>query len=253
MTDERTAQMALCGMSVALSSHPMVWAPTRFAQELARHLAARVNAGMRVMELGTGSGVLSIVAGLRGAEVVGLDVNEHAVRLSARNWAANGLPTDGRRFRQSDLLSAITAEELGSFDLAWSNPPVLPAIEGVKKPPTRDRFEIAGRDGRRVLDAMLTQAGPLLRAAGSMLTIATSLQGWARTERLLQAYWGEWSVVETLQLELTAECNATYVDWWRARQQADGQRRVYRKGRGDRWRHDVWIVEASHPTGTAPC
>jgi ribosomal protein L11 methyltransferase len=56
-----------------------------------RALQARVRPGMRVLDLGTGSGILSIPAALLGAEISALDTSEVAVNVARQNAAANKL------------------------------------------------------------------------------------------------------------------------------------------------------------------
>jgi predicted nicotinamide N-methyase len=60
------------------------------ATALAAALAERLD-GMRVVELGCGLGVPSLVAAARGAVVTATDWAEEAVELLARNAARNGL------------------------------------------------------------------------------------------------------------------------------------------------------------------
>jgi len=55
-------------------------------------LEGLIGPGMRVLDLGTGSGILAIVAALMGAgQVVALDVDELAVKVATANTATNGV------------------------------------------------------------------------------------------------------------------------------------------------------------------
>ena len=54
-------------------------------------LQERVHPETRVLDLGTGSGILAIAAAQLGASVTALDVSEVAVDVARRNVAANGL------------------------------------------------------------------------------------------------------------------------------------------------------------------
>ncbi len=56
-------------------------------------LQDRVRPGTRVVDLGTGSGILAIAAALMGAEVTALDMSEVAVDVARRNVEENGLST----------------------------------------------------------------------------------------------------------------------------------------------------------------
>ena len=238
-------EIELEGVAMRLATHPRVWSPTSFARSFAEHLVPRVGPGVHALELGLGSGVLSILAGRKGAEISGLDINADAVRMTEQNWASHDLPPKPERFRLSDRFDALRPSE--RFDLIWSNPPVLPALDDQPPTGTRDDFEVSGPDGRLVLDAMLQRAGRHLNPGGSILTIATSLQGQGRTEELLQAGWGSHRTLAHLELALTDECGPAYVDWWQRQTAQDGQRRVFQRDGDPTWWHDVWIIAASDP------
>ena len=72
-----------------------------------------------LLDLGCGSGALALTMARRAPEarVIGVDVNERAVALCARNAAANALSN----------VEAMTPEHVDPnlrFDLIWSNPPI---------------------------------------------------------------------------------------------------------------------------------
>lgn len=54
-------------------------------------LQKRVRPGLRVLDLGTGSGILAIPAAMLGAEVVALDISDVAVEVARGNVEANGV------------------------------------------------------------------------------------------------------------------------------------------------------------------
>jgi release factor glutamine methyltransferase len=77
--------------------------------------------GKRVLDVGTGSGVLALAAARAGAEfVVAVDVNREAARCAAENARTNGL---SHRVNAvcGDLLSSIAPG--ARFDVILSNPP----------------------------------------------------------------------------------------------------------------------------------
>jgi release factor glutamine methyltransferase len=77
---------------------------------------------IRVLDLGTGSGVGSVFAARRGFQVVAVDVNPEAVRCARINALLHRL--EGRiEARQGDLFSPVTGER---FDLVLFNPPFFP-------------------------------------------------------------------------------------------------------------------------------
>jgi ribosomal protein L11 methyltransferase len=71
-----------------------------------RLLSALAVAGSRVLDIGTGSGVLAMAAALSGArEVVGIDIDQDAINSAATSAAMNPLPPVVR-FEVSDFRTA---------------------------------------------------------------------------------------------------------------------------------------------------
>ncbi len=83
------------------------------AGELEKYLRA----GDKVLDVGTGSGILAILAAKLGASHVdGYDIDPIAVRVAAENVAENGV-TDQITLGVSDLLSAVR----GQYDVVCAN------------------------------------------------------------------------------------------------------------------------------------
>lgn len=74
---------------------------------------------IRVLDLGTGSGVGSVFAARRGFRAVAVDVNPEAVRCARINVLLNHLE-ERIDVRQGDLFSPVAGER---FDLVLFNPP----------------------------------------------------------------------------------------------------------------------------------
>ncbi|MGE3798083.1 MAG: 50S ribosomal protein L11 methyltransferase, partial [Thermomicrobiales bacterium] len=99
------------GMAFGTGTHPT----TRLCLQLLEELPLQ---GKRVLDAGTGTGVLAIAAVLLGADsVVAVDVDTVAVRQSGENVALNQL-TEAIEIREDDL-SAPPAG--GPFDLVIAN------------------------------------------------------------------------------------------------------------------------------------
>ncbi|MCG3125760.1 MAG: Chitooligosaccharide deacetylase [Phycisphaerae bacterium] len=72
--------------------------------------------GQRVLDLGTGTGVVGIVMARMGRSVVAVDISPAAVRTAQRNASRHGVSME---CLQSDLLERVS----GPFDLIAFNPP----------------------------------------------------------------------------------------------------------------------------------
>ena len=89
----------------------------RFARAILQHRPARV---VRAVDIGCGAGPGAIVVARawRGAEVLGVDINQAALRKTRVNAMLAGVRVEAR---ESDLLRGVE----GVFDLIVANPPYL--------------------------------------------------------------------------------------------------------------------------------
>lgn len=93
----------------------------RFANAIRCHLNQHTGMIRRAVDIGCGSGAGAILTALARpqAEVLAVDINPEALRLTRINAALAG--ADNLRALHSDLLSAVD----GEFDLILANPPYL--------------------------------------------------------------------------------------------------------------------------------
>lgn len=125
----------------------------------------------RVLDVGTGTGVLAVTAAQLGAEeVVAVDITAPAV-WSARVNSRLRLLSSVRVVR-GGIPDAVLGER---FDLVVSNPPYVPA--NGHPPRGRDRAWDAGLNGRDVLDLLCAKAPGLLAPGGTLLLVQSSLSG----------------------------------------------------------------------------
>jgi HemK-related putative methylase len=80
---------------------------------------ATLPAGARVLDLGTGSGVLAVCAARYAAEVAAVDINPAAVRCARINALLNGVE-DRLTVYEGDLFAPVAGR---TFDLVLFNPP----------------------------------------------------------------------------------------------------------------------------------
>lgn len=104
----------------------------------------------RVLDVGTGSGVigLSLALAWPEAEVTMVDVSKEALALAAENAAKLGIEIGGRvKFVESNLFSALQGEQ---FDLIAANLPYIAADEVPTLSPEVQRDPISALDGGKI-------------------------------------------------------------------------------------------------------
>jgi release factor glutamine methyltransferase len=122
-----------------------------------------VKQGDRVLEVGTGSGLIaSELAKVTG--VVATDINPHAV-LCARK--------KGVVVVQSDLFAGIRS----TFDLILFNPPYLPTQPEERIDDWLEHALNGGENGRVVIGRFAEQVGRVLAPGGRILLLISSLTG----------------------------------------------------------------------------
>ena len=92
----------------------------RTGEALARRLdESVVRPDMKVLDMGTGSGICAVFAARRGAHVVAVDITALAVRCARLNALLNGVERQVE-VRHGDLFAPVAGEQ---FDLIVFNPP----------------------------------------------------------------------------------------------------------------------------------
>lgn len=124
--------------------------------------------GMRVCDLGCGTGLLCLLLLQRQREltVTGLDIQPEAIRLARRAAEENAL-TDRLDFRLEDLRE--TCLPAGTFDLVVCNPPYFPAGSGPL--PQGDGRRTARTELHGSLEEICRAAVRLLRWGGAFCLV----------------------------------------------------------------------------------
>lgn len=142
-----------------------------------------VREGERVLELGTGCGLLAILAAKSGARVVATDVNPTALECARTN--ARGHDVDEQiDFRLGDLFEPVGNEQ---FDLIIFNPPYLPVPRKEELGTPLDRAWEGGPDGRAIIDRFLAELSKYLKPRGRALFAQSSLSNIKKTLQTLKA------------------------------------------------------------------
>ncbi|MHA1796890.1 MAG: HemK2/MTQ2 family protein methyltransferase [Candidatus Helarchaeota archaeon] len=141
-----------------------------------------INKGEHVLELGTGTGLISIFAAQNTDRIVATDISLIALRCALKNFKLNGVSSK-IELRQGDLFEPIHPNE--KFDLILFNPPYLPS-DPREKNDTLTRSWSSGKDGRIIIDRFLQEFPNYLRSPGRVLLIQSSLSNPNKTIEIIK-------------------------------------------------------------------
>ena len=177
-------------MGLDFHVEPGVLCPRPDTEILCEEAIRRIRPGDRVLDIGTGSGALSVSVAhhAKGCSVTAVDVSDTALRVAAGNAKANGADV---RFVKSDCFTALCGEV---FDVIVSNPPYISReeMETLMPEVTREP-ELAlfgGEDGLDFYRRICREAPAYLKMGGCLLFEI----GWQQKDdvsALLRAYIGE--------------------------------------------------------------
>lgn len=211
-------KIRLGGAEIGLFRAGGVFMPSKRSLFLARSLVKIGIEGKRVIDVGSGSGFLSLLcAKLGAAEVLAIDINPFAIFLTKKNWRLNNLPAKILKTEISDVFSQIVPPPLHSrFDLIISNPPGLPLdILNHQEPKTFASWMCngAGKDGRLVVDKILGKGPAFLMAGGSILISHSSRLGFKESEKIMNKNFSSWATVSQKKFKLEKHF-LPFIDFW---------------------------------------
>ena len=147
---------------IDIAEDPDVYPPSDDSILLVESLDVRP--GERVLEVGCGSGVVSIHCAVNGCDITAVDVNPKAVALARRNAEANGVSFP---ISESDVYENVD----GRFDTIVFNLPYLPVDEeGLLA-----KAWSGGPDGLGPLPRLLKGAPEHLNPDGRVVVVVSSL------------------------------------------------------------------------------
>ncbi|WP_375256694.1 HemK2/MTQ2 family protein methyltransferase [Streptomyces sp. MNP-20] len=151
---------------------PGVYAPQYDTDLLTRSLRREaIDEDTAVLDLGSGSGALSVAAAALGARVTAVDISRRAVLTTRLNALRNGLRVTAHR---GDLADALPG---ACCDLLVSNPPYVPGpSSGLPRRGAARAWE-AGTEGRAVVNRVCDAAPRVLRPGGALLMVHSGLCG----------------------------------------------------------------------------
>jgi len=144
---------------------------------LARELASAELGGLRVVELGCGLGVPSLMAARRGARVLATDESEEALELLERNARENGETLGTARVEWSDPGELVAR---GPFDL------VLAADVLYQRPAAAQLLKLLPQLAPEawIADPGRPAAEPFLERAAERWALSTTVREGMRIHRL---------------------------------------------------------------------
>ena len=131
---------------------------------------ARVKDGARVLDLGTGTGIIPILLSAKtgAAHLTGLEIQEDSADMAWRSVRLNGLETK-ISIVTGDIKEAGSLFDAASFDVITSNPPYMTAQHGLTNP--EDAKAIARHEILCTLEDVIAQAARLLRPGGNFFMV----------------------------------------------------------------------------------
>ncbi|WP_342757896.1 tRNA1(Val) (adenine(37)-N6)-methyltransferase [Kineothrix sedimenti] len=131
---------------------------------------ARAGEGDRVLDLGTGTGIIPILmeAKTRAAHLTGLEIQEESADMAMRSVALNNLQ-DKIVIVQGDLKEAGTLFGAASFDVVTCNPPYMTSNHGLQNP--GEPKAIARHEILCTLEDVVSQAAGLLKPGGNFFMV----------------------------------------------------------------------------------
>ncbi len=136
------------------------------------------------LDLGCGSGFLSILLAKKGADVTAIDINPAALQAAEKNAAINGVSVNVIR---SDLFQNIKS----TFDLIVFNPPYLS---------TEAPFDFQWSGGIDLIKKFLEDAKPHLADSGKILFVISTLTNEQKVIEAIERNNYKYSIIKRMKV-----------------------------------------------------
>ena len=143
-----------------------------------------VEADARVLDLGTGCGIIGILAAEKAGVVVMADVNPYAVRCAKENAKLNNV-RGKMAFVQGDLFTWLS--EKTKFDAIFFNAPYIPVDKG-EVDSWIGLAWAGGVSGRQVIDCFISEVPRYLKQLGRVFLMQSTLADVDETMRRFADY-----------------------------------------------------------------
>jgi release factor glutamine methyltransferase len=144
----------------------------------------KVQENETVLDVGTGCGILGIIAAEKASAVVAVDVNPYAVRCARENAKLNEVQ-NRIYYVQGDLFTPFN--ECFKFDVVLFNAPYLP-VDDNETGSWIERAWVGGATGRQAIDRFIAEAPRHLKQMGRVLLMQSTLADVDETLRRFTDY-----------------------------------------------------------------
>jgi release factor glutamine methyltransferase len=159
---------------VLYQTHPQVYQPAEDTYLLADNL--QMERQCRVLEIGTGTGIIAIIAAKKAKMVVATDINPQAINCALRNIITN--KAYNVELRKGNLFEPVRNEK---FDLILFNTPYLPSSPDETIDEELDAAWNGGIDGRETIDKFIQNVKKHLNPGGKVQLVQSSLSDIEKT------------------------------------------------------------------------
>lgn len=191
-----TGEQEFMGLNFKVNSNVLI--PRQDTETLVEEALKICQPGMRLLDLGTGSGcvIISLMKNAHGMTAIGSDISKQALLVAKENGKLHEVDIDWVR---SNLYENIT----GRFDLIVSNPPYIAQEDILNLMPEVRDFEPVGAldggaDGLDFYRQIIAQSKEYLNQDGYLYLEIGYDQGPAVTNMMCAAGYREVSVIKDL-------------------------------------------------------
>ncbi|UCE29128.1 MAG: tRNA (adenine(22)-N(1))-methyltransferase TrmK [Candidatus Bathyarchaeota archaeon] len=141
-----------------------------------------VNQSDDVLDVGTGCGILGVLAAKKAKKVVAVDINPHAVRCAQMNAGLNNV-VDKIDVRLGHMFEPISKDE--KFNVIVFNAPYLPSERSEQKTWIGKAWA-GGASGREIIDHFVSRAPQHLVEKGRIILVQSTLSNVDETMQKLE-------------------------------------------------------------------